>query len=474
MQLPLASGRKDVLIPLLTVVSDIFAIEASFLFSYWLRFFSPFTELFPVELGVPPLEAYVYGSFFVIPVWLFLFKTRGMYATRRTSHFSDEFFPIVRVVAIGIVVVMASAFFYRAFSFSRLVLGLLALSSVAFLSVGRFTVLKIEQARYRLGQDIKHVIIVGTNETAKRIFQAIRMRPSLGYHVMGYFSATSKKGLRISGATRLGTIGSVPKYLKGHSVDLVLVALPHTEHSKLFTLVRECQGLNVEILMAPDMVELMTSRVRVEDIEGVPFIQVREASLTTWNRILKRSFDILFAFIIILLASPLLLMLAFLIKITSPGPVFFLQERVGLDGSLFRVMKFRTMQTDAEKETGPVWAKKNDPRTTSVGRILRRFSLDELPQLFNVLRGEMSLVGPRPERPFFVERFKDEIPKYLDRHRVKTGMTGWAQVNGLRGNAPIDERTKYDVYYVENWSLVFDAKIILKTLRAVLFGKDAY
>jgi len=174
------------------------------------------------------------------------------------------------------------------------------------------------------------------------------------------------------------------------------------------------------------------------------------------------------------LASPLLLMLAFLIKITSPGPVFFLQERVGLDGSLFRVMKFRTMQTDAEKETGPVWAKKNDPRTTSVGRILRRFSLDELPQLFNVLRGEMSLVGPRPERPFFVERFKDEIPKYLDRHRVKTGMTGWAQVNGLRGNAPIDERTKYDVYYVENWSLVFDAKIILKTLRAVLFGKDAY
>jgi exopolysaccharide biosynthesis polyprenyl glycosylphosphotransferase len=218
----------------------------------------------------------------------------------------------------------------------------------------------------------------------------------------------------------------------------------------------------------------MTSRVRVEEIEGVPFIQVREASLTTWNRILKRSFDILFAFIIILLASPLLLTLALLIKITSPGPIFFLQERVGLDGTLFRVMKFRTMKTDAEKETGPVWAMKNDPRTSSVGRILRRFSLDELPQLFNVLRGEMSLVGPRPERPFFVERFKDEIPKYLDRHRVKTGMTGWAQVNGLRGNAPIEERTKFDVYYVENWSLVFDVKIILKTLRAVLFGKDAY
>ncbi len=469
----MASGRKDVLIPLLTVFSDIVAIEASFLFSYWLRFFSPFTDLFPVELGVPPLEAYVYGSFFVVPVWLFLFQTRGMYAPRRTSHFSDEFFPIVRVVVIGMLVVMAAAFFYRAFSFSRLVFGLLAVSSVAFLSAGRFAVLKIERARYRLGHDIRRVILVGTNETAKRIAHAIKSDPSPGYHVIGYFSA-SARGSRLSGIPRLGTIGAVSKYIGRHPVDLVLIALPHTEHSKLFSLVRECQGLNVEILMAPDMVELMTSRVRVEEIEGVPFIQVREASLTTWNRILKRSFDIVFASLIIILASPVFLILALLIKLTSQGPVFFFQERVGLDGTLFRVMKFRTMQADAEKNSGPVWATKNDPRTTSVGRILRRFSLDELPQLFNVLRGEMSLVGPRPERPFFVDKFKTRIPKYLDRHRVKTGMTGWAQVNGLRGKAPIEERTKYDVYYVENWSLVFDAKIILKTLRAVLFGKDAY
>jgi len=470
----MASHRKDVLIPLLTVLFDVVAIEGAFLFSYWLRFFSPFTDLFPVELGVPPLEAYVYGSFLVIPVWLFLFHTREMYATRRTIHFSDEFFPIVRVVVIGMLVVMAAAFFYRAFSFSRLVFGLLALSSVAFLSLGRFAVLKIEQQRYRLGHDIKKVVLVGANETARRIFQAIKDRPSLGYHVIGYFSASSQQKLRVSGATRLGTITAVPHYLRNHSADLVLLALPHTEHSKLFTLIRDCQGLNVEMMMAPDMVELMTSRVRVEEIEGVPFIQVREASLTAWNRILKRSFDILFALVVLALASPVLLILILVIKATSRGPAFFLQERVGLDGELFRVMKFRTMRTNAEKETGPVWAAKNDPRATAFGRILRRFSLDELPQLFNVLSGEMSIVGPRPERPYFVERFKDQIPKYLDRHRVKTGMTGWAQVNGLRGNAPIEERTKYDVYYVENWSLVFDVKIILKTLRAVLFGKDAY
>ena len=470
----MAPHRKDALIPLLTVLSDIVAIEGAFLFSYWLRFHSPLTDLFPVELGFPPLEAYVYGSFFVIPFWLFLFQTRKMYATRRTIHFSDEFFPIVRVVVVGMLVVMAAAFFYRAFSFSRLVFGLLAVSSVAFLSLGRFAVLKVEQLRYRRGRDIKQVIIVGANDTAKRIFQAMMSQPSLGYRVIGYFTSGAKQVLKVPGAKRLGSIAAVPKYLKDHSVDLVLIALSNSEHSKLFDLVRDCQGLSAEMMMAPDMIELMTSRMRIEEIEGVPFIQVREASLSVWNRILKRAFDVAFALVVLTLASPLLLILILLIKATSPGPIFFLQERVGLDGTLFRVIKFRTMRTDAEKETGPVWAAKNDPRTTSVGKILRRYSLDELPQLFNVLLGEMSIVGPRPERPYFVERFKVKIPKYLDRHRVKTGMTGWAQVNGLRGNAPIEERTKYDVYYMENWSLIFDLKIILKTVRAVLFGKDAY
>ena len=470
----MAPHRKDALIPLLTVLSDIVAIEGAFLFSYWLRFYSPLTDLFPVELGFPPLEAYVYGSFFVIPFWLFLFQTRKMYATRRTIHFSDEFFPIVRVVVVGMLVVMAAAFFYRAFSFSRLVFGLLAVSSVAFLSLGRFAVLKVEQLRYHRGRDIKQVIIVGANDTAKRIFQAMMSQPSLGYRVIGYFTSGAKQVLKVPGAKRLGSIAAVPKYLKDHSVDLVLIALSNSEHSKLFDLVRDCQGLRAEMMMAPDMIELMTSRMRIEEIEGVPFIQVREASLSVWNRILKRAFDVAFALVVLILASPLLLILILLIKATSPGPIFFLQERVGLDGTLFRVIKFRTMRTDAEKETGPVWAAKNDPRTTSIGKILRRYSLDELPQLFNVLLGEMSIVGPRPERPYFVERFKVKIPKYLDRHRVKTGMTGWAQVNGLRGNAPIEERTKYDVYYMENWSLIFDLKIILKTVRAVLFGKDAY
>jgi exopolysaccharide biosynthesis polyprenyl glycosylphosphotransferase len=232
--------------------------------------------------------------------------------------------------------------------------------------------------------------------------------------------------------------------------------------------------MNTEIMMVPDLLDMMTSQVRIKELEGIPFIRIKTTPMSTWNQILKRSFDLIVASIVLILVCPVFLLLAVLIKLTSPGPVFYLQERIGLDGRSFRVMKFRSMKVDAEKTTGPVWAQRADPRTTGLGKFLRRFSLDELPQLINVIKGEMSLVGPRPERPHFVEQFKKEVPKYLDRHRVKTGMTGWAQVNGLRGaDGSIEERTKFDVYYVENWSLVFDLKIILKTIRAVLFGEEA-
>jgi exopolysaccharide biosynthesis polyprenyl glycosylphosphotransferase len=196
--------------------------------------------------------------------------------------------------------------------------------------------------------------------------------------------------------------------------------------------------------------------------------------MSTWNRILKRGFDVTFSLCALIIALPVMALIAVVIKLTSPGPVFYIQERIGLDGTSFPLIKFRSMRIDAEKSTGPVWNTKDDSRTTVIGRILRRTSLDELPQLFNVLSGQMSIVGPRPERPFFVEQFKSNVPKYLERHRVKTGMTGWAQVNGLRGDVPIEDRTKYDIYYVENWSLVLDIKIILKTIRAVIFARDAY
>ena len=466
--------RKDFLVPLLTVLSDALAIETAFLFSYWLRFHSPLTSSFPVELGLPPLDAYIYGSFVVIPVWLLLFNSRRMYSPRRVVYFSDEFFAVVRIVVFGMLIVMSAAFFYRAFSYSRLVFFLLGVSSIASISAGRFIVLKFEQARYRRGTDVQQVLLVGTNALAARILQSIQLNPKLGYHVVGFCSVKGNGKLESPGVRRLGSIEKVPSLIKAHRIDIVLIALNTADHVKLYELVKQCEGLNTELMMVPDTLELMTNQVRIKEIEGIPFIKIKAVPMTTWNRILKRAFDLFVAIVVLIILSPVFLLLWILIKLDSKGPVFFFQERVGLDGTSFSVIKFRSMRTDAEKGTGPVFARKGDTRTTGLGGVLRRFSLDELPQLFNVIKGEMSLVGPRPERPHFVEKFKKDIPKYLDRHRVKTGMTGWAQVNGLRGNAPIDERTKYDIYYIENWSLVFDMKIILKTIRAVIFATDAY
>ncbi len=466
--------RKDFLIPLLTVLSDIVAIEAAFLFSYWMRFYSPLTTVAPVTLGFPPLDAYVAGSLVVIPLWLFLFNSRKMYSARRNVYFSDEFFAIVRLVTIGMLIVMAAAFFYRAFSYSRLVFALLGLSAVLLISLGRFAVMKFEQHWYARGKDIKDVIIVGTNATARRVHANILANPSLGYRILGYFSANGIGEMEQTHAQYLGPIEKVPAFIRERVVDIVLISLSYKNHPQLYELVRDCEGLNMEIMMVPDMLELMTTGVRIKELEGIPFIKIKGIPLTTWNSILKRGFDLVLSTLILVICSPLFAIIALMIKLDSKGTVFFRQERVGIDGRPFQLVKFRTMRIDAEKVTGPVWTRKDDPRRTRIGKLLRRFSLDELPQLINVLKGEMSIVGPRPERQYFVEQFKKEVPRYLDRHRVKTGMTGWAQVNGLRGNAPIEERTKYDVYYVENWSIVFDVKIILKTIRAVIFGRDAY
>jgi exopolysaccharide biosynthesis polyprenyl glycosylphosphotransferase len=257
-------------------------------------------------------------------------------------------------------------------------------------------------------------------------------------------------------------------------IQAALITLTHNEQEDLVELLRNTEGKNIEFLMVPDLLELMTSRIRIQELHGIPFMKLKDVPMTSWNHIIKRIFDISVAATVLAAVSPLMLLIAVLTKATSKGPIFYFQERVGLDGKNFQLIKFRSMRVDAEKASGPVRNKKGDIRTTGIGKILRRTSLDELPQLWNVLLGQMSIVGPRPERPFFVEQFKGKIPKYLERHRVKVGMTGWAQVNGLRGDVPIELRTKYDIYYVENWSLVFDLKIILKTIRAVIWGEDAY
>jgi exopolysaccharide biosynthesis polyprenyl glycosylphosphotransferase len=466
--------RQDFLIPLLTVLTDAVALEASFLFSYWLRFFPSFTQLIPVQYGVPPLEEYIKSSLVVIPVWLLLFHSRRLYRPRRASSFSDEFFAIVRIIILGMLVVMAGAFLYRTFSYSRIVFGIIGITTIVFVSIGRFAIMKFEQWWYSKGYDLKRVIVVGTSNAANKVFQSLTFHRSLGYKALGYCSINGSTEDSMPHMPCLGSMSSVPNLIKSHNIDVVLIALNEEEHPYLHNLVRDCQGLNVEMMMVPDILELMTSLVQIKHIEGIPFLGIKSPALSTWNSIIKRTFDLVFASSILIIASPLFLIIAILIKLVSKGPIFYFQERIGLNGEVFRVIKFRSMRADAEHATGPVWSKKHDSRTTRIGKILRRFSLDELPQIINVIKGDMSIVGPRPERQHFVDQFKKEVPRYLERHRVRTGMTGWAQVNGLRGSASIAERTKYDIYYIENWSLTFDLKIILKTIHAVLFGDDAY
>ncbi len=468
--------RNDVLIPAFTVAGDALAIEGAFLLSYWLRFQTSILHFLPLMEEVPPLDAYMYSSFVVIPCWLLIFNARKMYGARRNIASSDELIGIIKACTLGMMVIMSAAFFVRFVSYSRVVFGLLWVTSVILIFTGRMLMAAFERWLYRHGRELRNAVIVGTTETANQVYAALGIHPLLGYRIVGYLAASrSMEGDHLSGAAYLGTIADVAKCVHEHQVELVLVALDPGQHEELVLLVRECEGINVECMLVPDFIRTMSSRMTVTEIGGIPFVRLKGVPMTSWGRFAKRTFDCMMSALILVLLSPLFLIMAFLIKLGSRGPVFFTQTRIGIDGRNFTMYKFRSMVTDAEKASGPVWAKHNDPRQTALGKFLRRTSLDELPQLFNVLKGEMSLVGPRPERPFFVEQFSKDhpgtmlrVPKYLDRHRVRTGMTGWAQVNGLRGNTSVTERIQYDLYYIENWSFGFDLKILLKTVGALI------
>jgi exopolysaccharide biosynthesis polyprenyl glycosylphosphotransferase len=381
----------------------------------------------------------------------------------------DELFAIVKAVTFGMLIVMSAAFFYRAFSYSRIVFVLLWGSAILFLAAGRMIVRSAERSLYRSGRSLRNALIIGSGAAAGEIADALRRNPLLGHRLCGYVAA--EPAVAGPGLPYLGTLEEVPAIVEREEAELALIALPASRHDELFRLVEACEGMEIEFLLVPDIVELAASTLTVKEIAGMPFIKIKGMPITAWGRILKRIFDLLVSAALLLVLSPVLLLAAACIKLDSPGPVFFSQERLGRGGKPFRMLKFRSMKAGAEAgDRAAGLGVDNDPRQTRVGTFLRRTSIDELPQLLNVFMGEMSLVGPRPERTYFVEQFRDDIPKYLDRHRMKTGMTGWAQVNGLRGNTSLEERVKFDLYYIENWSMAFDLQILLRTARAV-FGR---
>jgi Undecaprenyl-phosphate glucose phosphotransferase len=345
-------------------------------------------------------------------------------------------------------------------------------ASIVAVSFSRAVFREALRVARRRGYNQRYAIVVGGGEPAAEVLGVLKRRPDVGIRVLGLLSdKADAPGLD---APRLGGLDEIRSVLDRQQVDIVFIALPHGDYPRLAGVLNEIGDDPVTIHFVPDVYGLASLRGGVEEFETIPFIHLRESPLYGWNLVLKRGFDLAFGSAALLAAVPVMLVVAVGLKLTSPGPVLYRQERMGVDGRRFRMLKFRTMRVDAERETGPVWARPDDPRRTGFGAFLRRWSLDELPQLWNVLKGEMSLVGPRPERPSFVEQFRRRVPGYMLRHKVKAGITGWAQVNGWRGGTSIEKRIEYDLYYIERWSLTFDLKILLQTFWYGFRNRNAY
>jgi exopolysaccharide biosynthesis polyprenyl glycosylphosphotransferase len=409
---------------------------------------------------------------FTMVVVLALFK---LYLPRRGLSLIDMLFSVGVAVSAGVVVgVAVSALAFRSLEPPRLMLAYWWLLSIAFVWLGRLVVDGMMRFIRARGHDQSRVLIVGAGEPGRIVYERIQGNPHLGLSVVGFVDddpEAQPPGLE----PLLGPTSLIVPLIHRYGINEVMIANPALSHRQMLDLVSTCGRERVNVKLLPDVFQIMSSEVTTSEFHGLPIIRVRDVALRGWNLAIKRAMDLVMSAAALVFFSPLMLLIALLIKLTSRrGPVFYLQERVGLDGRPFQLVKFRSMRPDAEDHTGPVWAMPDDHRRTRLGEFMRRWSLDELPQLVNVLVGEMSLVGPRPERPYFVEQFSRMIPRYAERHHEKAGMTGWAQVNGLRGQTSIEERTKYDVFYVENWSPAFDVKILLKTVVAVLRDKNAY
>jgi exopolysaccharide biosynthesis polyprenyl glycosylphosphotransferase len=325
----------------------------------------------------------------------------------------------------------------------------------------------------RAGVGRDRVLVVGAGPTGQDLVARIQRRPWLGYEVLGFVDDTPGRA-RAHGLPVLGRTAELGRVVDDYAADEVLIALPEASRRTLVDLVSQCQREGLSIKVFPDVFQILAGEVQIGDLDGLPLLTMRDVALRGWRLTLKRAVDIAISAVVLVVTSPIILTLAILVKLDSPGPAFFVQERVGLDGRPFPMLKFRSMRADAEAETGAVWAVRDDPRATRLGAIMRRYSLDELPQFINVLLGHMSIVGPRPERPEFVAAFRRQIPRYMERHQERAGITGWAQVNGLRGDTSIEERTKYDLYYIENWSILLDLKIMAKTFIRMLRDPNAY
>jgi len=456
----------------LLLLLDLMLITLAWFLAYHVRLTS---GLIPVWKGVPPLEAYLFPLLYLLAIWSITGAALGLYSPRRTFSLRQEAWLLGKVASCAVVLFTAASYLLKEVDISRLVLAIFWATSIALpLSCRALTPRTLQRVR-RKGAYLRRVLLVGSGDLAQQVIKTIHEYPEAGLNVMGVLTEDpGKVGDSLHGVEVIGTHAELASIIHRERVDQLIIALPLRAYEALQTVLAQVENELVEVMLVPDLTRYMTIRGGIEDLAGIPAVTLQGYPLHGWNGVWKRVLDVSLSLVCLIVLFPVMGVIALVIKLSSPGPVLYRQQRMGLDYRSFTLLKFRSMRVGAEPEGAPMWSTKHDPRRTWFGGWLRRTSLDELPQLVNVLKGEMSLVGPRPERPEFIEQFRQRIPRYMLRHKIQAGITGWAQVHGYRGDTSIEERLRYDLDYIQQWSLLFDLKILALTLIKGFFHKNAY
>lgn len=445
---------------------------ASYVIAYEIRFETPLDN--PM---IPHLPMYMYMEAlpFLIISYIFLYYQFGLYRSKRLGGRRKELVNIINANTVGFIGFVSVLYVINQTDFARSMLVIFGVVNIMLETLMRNIIRYILHFIRKKGYNKKYLLLVGYSKSAEEYIRRIRLNPHWGYEVCGILDDRVPAGTLLRGVKVLGRIANLDVILPENKIMEIAITLPLDEYSKLERIVEKCEKSGVHTQFIPDYNRVIPSRPIMEDVEGLPVINIRNVPLTaTENRFVKRTMDIVGSILMLIIFSPIFLASAIAVKVSSKGPVIYRQERVGLHNTKFIMYKFRTMELQKESEEKKGWTTQNDPRVTKVGRVLRRTSMDELPQLINILKGDMSIVGPRPERPQFVAQFKEEIPRYMVKHQVRPGLTGWAQVNGLRGDTSIKDRIKFDIYYIENWSVLFDIRIMFMTVFRGLINKNAY
>nr|WP_202887092.1 undecaprenyl-phosphate glucose phosphotransferase [Cohnella zeiphila] len=444
-----------------------------FLAAYWLKFYSGLM----VKVGALPFQIYFSRTLIFIVAAILIGYFAGFYAPRRKKSLGSDIWTIFKIQTTSLVFLVGFLYAAKEVHISREFLLLFYALNLFVLSAYRIVLKQFLNRIRRKGFNKRYVLILGAGSVGREFYERLQQYPEMGYEVFGFLDdhATEHPHGYAHLKPIIGTLDDLESILQINPIDEVIIALPLDAHGKYPAIIDICDNAGAKTLIIPDYFDILPARPFFDNFAGMPMINIRDIPLDEFgNRIAKRGFDIAFSLIALLVSTPFLLIAIAGIKLTSPGPVFFIQERMGLDRKTFRMFKLRTMHIADSKTSDTQWTTENDPRRTRFGALLRKLSVDELPQFINVLKGDMSVVGPRPERPYFVEQFKRKVPKYMVKHHIRPGITGWAQANGLRGDTSIKDRIDHDLFYIEHWSFLFDLKIIARTIRKGIVDKNAY